>query len=255
MKALTNEWENTAAGERELSRDELVVKYLPLVRYVFGRLSLHLPNHLDAEDLIGAGVIGLVQAADRFDRSREIKFNTYAVPRIRGAMLDELRNHDPVPRSARDKASRVDQARSKLRERWDRDPTVDEMAKELNVEPGQVERLLRDVQFASEVPLDSTVSDDPDEPGGTGHCLADPSLTDPADACEHEERNTLLSEALARLPKRQRVVVTLYYFEDLLLKEIGEILEISESRVSQLRATGVGALRAMLEHMATALVG
>ena len=254
MKALTDEW-RTEADDIGLSRDRLIVKYLPLVRYVLGKVCIYLPQHLDEEDMVEVGIIGLINAAEKFDRSRNVKFKTYAIPRIRGAMLDELRARDWIPRSARKKAQTLDRAYNALHDRWDRDPTIDEMADELGVTTKEVNKLLSDVSFASLLSIETTQagSDDGDESAASiGDSLANPDSVNPADAYERSEQKTLLVEAISALPEQERLVITLYYFEDLLLKEIGEIMGISESRVSQLHSKAVLALKAKMKRVLVA---
>jgi len=247
MKALTDEWRTENEIDNELDRDKLIVKYLPLVKYVLGKVSIYLPQHLDEEDLIEAGIIGLIDAAEKFDRGRQVKFKTYAIPRIRGAILDELRSQDWIPRSARKKAHMLEDAYNVLRDRWDRDPTIDEMAEELGVTPKEVNKLLSDVSFASLLSLE-TSQDDREEGSSTiGAGLTNPRAINPGDACELAEEKRRLADAIASLPDQERLVITLYYFEDLLLKEIGEIMGISESRVSQLHSKAIFMLRAKMK--------
>ncbi len=253
MKALTNEWRSENEIDNELDRDKLIVKYLPLVKYVLGKVSIYLPQHLDEEDLVEAGIIGLIDAAEKFDRDRQVKFKTYAIPRIRGAILDELRSQDWIPRSARKKARMLEDAYNTLQDRWDRDPTIDEMAEQLGVTTKEVNKLLSDVSFASLLSLETT-QENREEGGSTiGSSLTNPRAVNPVEVFELAEEKRLLADAIASLPEQERLVITLYYFEDLLLKEIGDIMGLSESRVSQLHSKAVFMLRAKMKRaMATA---
>ena len=211
---------------------------------------MYLPQHLDEDDMVEAGTIGLIDAAEKFDRTRQVKFKTYAIPRIRGAMLDELRAQDWIPRSARKKAQTLDRAYNSLHDRWDRDPTTDEMAEELGVTPKEVTKLLSDVRFASLISLEAAQAGSQDE-GASALSIVDslenPDSINPAEAYERGEQKGLLADAIAGLPEQERLVITLYYFEDLLLKEIGEIMGVSESRISQLHSKAVFTLRAKMK--------
>jgi len=251
MQSLSEEWRTETASDDELCRDRLILKYLPLVKYVLGKISIYLPQHLDEEDLLEAGIVGLIDAAEKFDRTRQVQFKTYAIPRIRGSILDELRAQDWIPRSARKKAHILEAAFNKLRDRWDRDPTLDEMAEEMGVTPDEVNKLLCDVSFASLMSLETVQSQDSDEPSTIGSTLANPRSVNPAHAYEFEEEKGLLADAMAELPEPERLVITLYYFEDLLLKEIGEIMGLSESRISQLHSKAVFVLRSKMKRAMT----
>ena len=247
MKALTDEWRTESEIDNALDRDRLIVKYLPLVKYVLGKISIYLPQHLDEEDLIEAGIIGLIDAAEKFDPGRQVKFKTYAIPRVRGAILDELRSQDWIPRSARKKARTLEEAYNTLHDRWDRDPTIDEMAEELGVTSKEVNKLLSDVSFASLLSLETSQEGREEGSSTIGAGLTNPRSVDPADAYELAEQKRLLADAIASLPEQERLVITLYYFEDLLLKEIGDIMGLSESRVSQLHSKAVFMLRAKMK--------
>ena len=247
MNVLTDEWRDGVAVDAELSRDRLIVKYLPLVKYVLGKISIYLPRHLDEEDLVEAGIIGLIDASEKYDPLRQVKFKTYAIPRIRGAILDELRAQDWIPRSARKKASMLERAYNTLHDRWDREPTIDEMAEELGITAKETDKMLSDVSFASLLSLETTHNNSDAEGSTIGEALENPTSIDPADAYEFEEQKQLLARAVGELPEQERLVITLYYFEDLLLKEIGEIMGLSESRVSQLHSKAVFVLRTKMK--------
>lgn len=250
MQSLTEEWRTETAPDDELCRDRLILKYLPLVKYVLGKLSIYLPQHLDEEDMLEAGIMGLIDAAEKFDPTRQVQFKTYAIPRIRGAILDELRAQDWIPRSARKKAHTLEAAFNKLRDRWDRDPTLDEMAEEMAVTPDEVNKLLSDVSFASLMSLETVHSQESDEPSTIGSTLVNARSVNPAEAFELAEEKGLLADAMAELPEPERLVITLYYFEDLLLKEIGEVMGLSESRISQLHSKAVFVLRSKMKRSA-----
>ena len=247
MNACNDERQVDAPADEEPVRDKLIVQYLPLVKYVLGRISIYLPQHLDQDDLVEAGIIGLIDAAEKFDRTRQVKFKTYAIPRIRGAILDELRAQDWIPRSARKKASLLQDAYSALHDRFDRAPTVDEIAEELGLSVEETTKMLGDVSFASLLSLETTNAGGGEGGGTIGDTVESRQSVDPADAYALEEQKRSLTEAISRLPEQQRLVVSLYYFEDLLLKEIGEIMDLSESRISQLHSEAVFVLRAKMK--------
>ncbi len=246
MKSLTDEWRDTKDRDAELTRDELIVQYLPLVKYVLGKLRIYTPQHLDEEDMIQRGIMGLIAAAEKFDPSRRVAFKTYAIPRIRGAILDELRKDDWIPRSARKKANLLEQAQNALRTRLRRNPTLAELARAIGSTQDKTGKMLSDANFASILSLDSII---PQEDGAfdTDLEFADPRGVSPAEACEQRDRTRLLAEAIADLPDGERLVITLYHFEDLMLREVGEVLGISESRVSQLHSMATMRLRAWMK--------
>jgi RNA polymerase sigma factor for flagellar operon FliA len=180
------------------------------VKYVAGRMSSGLPAHVEEADLISYGLIGLIAAIGRFDLTREIKFETYAIPRIRGAIIDELRSLDWVPRSVRSRARQIERANTKLETRLQRAPTDDEMATELDTIP-------------------------------------DAGAPDPETVVDQGELRDRIADAIAALPEREKLVVALYYYENLTLREIGEVLGVTESRVSQLHTKAVLRLRSKLQ--------
>lgn len=235
------------AGENEMSRDDLVIKYLPLVRYVLGRFAIYVPPQIDQDDLIEAGVVGLIDAAAKFDPSRGTLFKTYAVTRIRGAILDELRSHDTLSRSARRKAAQITATFNQLSDRLDRPPTEDEVAAELGMTRQEYVKARSDVQLAPLVSLSGHESDDEsDNSQAMADVLRNPAAEDPADVFAREEEKELLTEAIKQLTVQERTVVTLYYYEEMLLREIGELLDVTESRVSQILTKSIMLLEAKL---------
>jgi RNA polymerase sigma factor for flagellar operon FliA len=214
-------------------RNRLVIQYSPLVKYVAGRVRSGLPQSVDQADLISEGVIGLIDAIDKFEPARGLQFQTYAVPRIRGAMVDSLRASDWVPRSLREKKRDLDQARTTLEARLARTPTDDEVAVELGVSVSDLREICRKVSYTSVASFDEL---------GGGDDLA-PSTTDgPIDSDLGPE----LLDAVGQLPERDQIIVALYYFEALTLAEIGLVLGVTESRVSQLHTKVTKALKANL---------
>ena len=246
VKALWRQFGRTRSDDL---RDRVIVSYLPLVKYVLGRISIYLPPHLDAEDLTESGVIGLIRAVGEFDLSRQIEFTTFAVPRIRGAILDELRSHDWIPRSARKKASILEGAYVELFEESNRPPSSEQIAGRLGVTEEEVEKMTSDVAFASFTSLEGLRGSDNEGHVKMIDSVANPQATNPLAALEDEEEVEVLSDAISQLPYQERVVVTLYYHQGLMLKEIAKLLKLSKSRVSQIHNKAVLILRTKINSM------
>ncbi len=233
-------------------RDRLIVAYSPLVKYVAGRLGSGLPAHVEEADLISYGLIGLMSAIERYDPERDIKFKTYAIARIRGSIIDELRTLDWVPRSVRSRARAIEGAIRELEAKLARAPTDSEIAARVGITTGELEESLVDISRSSIAALDELWST-----AGEGDqvslldMLEDPGSVKPADALDEAEVREALAEAIARLPEREKLVVTLYYYEELTLREIGEVLGVTESRVSQLHTKAILRLRSRLAAHAT----
>jgi RNA polymerase sigma factor FliA len=228
-------------------RDRLILTYAPLVKYVAGRLGSGLPAHVDADDLVSYGLLGLIGAIERFDPSRDIKFETYAMARIRGSIIDELRTMDWVPRSVRARARDIERAIAALEARLGRAPTDEEIAGKLGLSKDELNESLSEISRTSIAALDElwTVS-----PGGDQVALID-TIEDthgpnPQSMLAETELKEAIGEAIARLPEREKLVVTLYYYEELTLREIGEVLGVTESRVSQLHTKAILRLKARL---------
>jgi RNA polymerase sigma factor FliA len=230
-------------------RDRLILTYAPLVKYVAGRVGSGLPAHVDEEDLVSYGLLGLMGAIDRFDPSRDIKFETFAIARIKGAIIDELRSLDWVPRSVRSRARDIERAMADLERELHRAPTDEELSEKLGVTVDELDDSLTDISRSSIAALDElwTIS------GSSGgdqvaliDTIEDTSGPDPQGALAQTELREALGEAIARLPEREKLVVTLYYYEELTLREIGEVLGVTESRVSQLHTKAILRLKAHL---------
>jgi RNA polymerase sigma factor FliA len=227
-----------------------VVAYSPVVKYVAGRMSSGLPAHVEEADLISYGLIGLIEAVERFDPSRQIKFETYAITRIRGAIVDELRALDWVPRSVRARARDIERAHAKLEHKLHRAPNDAEMARELGVSVDDLQDSLVRISGSTMVALDELWTG-PESSGGDRlslrDTLRDPDAPDPERELAAAERRGLLAEAIAALPERERIVVTLYYYDNLTLREIGEVLGVTESRVSQMHTKAMLRLKSKLQ--------
>ena len=219
--------------------------YSPLVKYVAGRVLSGLPGHVEEADLISYGLVGLISAIDRFEPERQVKFETYAIPRIRGAIIDELRTLDWVPRSVRARAREIERANVKLEHRLQRAPTDDEIAAELDITLDEFQDSLLRISNSSIAALDEvwTVSDVTGDEVSLLDTIEDRASPDPARAAGAADLKDRVAEAVARLPEREKIVIGLYYYENLTLREIGEVLDITESRVSQLHTKAVLRLR------------
>jgi RNA polymerase sigma factor for flagellar operon FliA len=228
-------------------RDRLILTYAPLVKYVAGRLGSGLPAHVDDDDLVSYGLLGLIGAIQRFDPDRDIKFETYAIARIKGSIIDELRSMDGVPRSVRSRAREIERAIGELESRLGRAPSDEEIATKVGISQEDLDESLSEISRTSIAALDElwTVS-----AGGDQIALID-TIEDtqgpnPQSALAETELKEAIGEAIARLPEREKLVVTLYYYEELTLREIGEVLGVTESRVSQLHTKAILRLKARL---------
>ena len=222
-----------------------MVAYSPLVKYVAGRMSSGLPAHVEESDLISYGLGGLISAIERFDLTREIKFETYAITRIRGAIIDELRTLDWVPRSVRAKAREIERANMKLEGRFQRAPTDEEMATELELSVDDFQEALVQISNSTIVALDElwSVSDATGDSISLLDTRPDRGAPDPQQLVDQSELRDRIADAIAALPEREKLVVALYYYENLTLREIGETLGVTESRVCQLHTKAVLRLR------------
>jgi RNA polymerase sigma factor for flagellar operon FliA len=233
----------------EGARERLVVAYSPMVKFVAGRLGAGLPSHVEDADLISYGLVGLIGAIERFEPERGIKFETFAMTRIRGAIIDELRSLDWVPRSVRSRAREIEAAQAKLEHELQRAPTEAELASKLNMTEEELQSALLEIANSSVYALDElwTVSDSSGDQVSLLDTIADDSAADPQEALASTEVKDLLTEAIGGLPEREQLVVALYYYENLTLREIGEVLGVTESRVSQLHTKAVMRLKSSLQ--------
>ena len=241
-------WRRYKQSGDERARERLVVAYSPLVKYVSGRMASGLPAHVDEADLISYGLVGLISAIERFQPEREIKFETYAITRIKGAIIDELRTLDWVPRSVRARAREIERVNTKLEHKLQRAPTDEEMAHELGVSVKEFQEQLLQISNSTIAALDElwTVSDASGDQVSLLDTLQDPDAPDPAAAMDATDLKDRVADAIARLPEREKLVIALYYYENLTLREIGEVLGVTESRVSQLHTKAVLRLRSRL---------
>jgi RNA polymerase sigma factor FliA len=246
-------WRRYKQDADEAARERLVLAYSPLVKYVAGRMSSGLPTHVEESDLISYGLLGLISAVERFDPSREIKFETFAITRIKGSIIDELRSLDWVPRSVRAKAREIEKVNAQLEHKLQRAPTDQEMAEALHTSVEDFQNTLTRISNSSVIALDElwTLSDASGDQVSLLDTLQDPNAADPAQAMDATEMKDHLADAIARLPEREKLVVALYYYENLTLREIGEVLGVTESRVSQLHTKAILRLKSRLQEEAS----
>jgi len=245
IAALWAEYKNTAQPQL---RERLILHYSPLVKYVAGRVGVGLPPNIEQADLVSYGIFGLIDAIEKFDITRAIKFETYAISRIKGAIIDELRSIDWIPRSVRYKAREVEKAYSALESRLHRTPTEPEVAEELGISLDELHTIFSQVSFVNVIALDEllNVGGERGDKLSLVDTLEDTKAEDPVQAFETEETKYLLARAINTLPEREKIVVTLYYYEGLTLAEIGQVLGVTESRICQMHTKAVLQLRGKL---------
>jgi len=245
MTTVTDElWKRYRETGAPEARSSLLDQYLGLVHYSARELAAKIPQSVELEDLISAGTLGLIQALEGFDVSRGHVFSTYAMQRIRGAMRDDLRSRDWLPRSARSRSRKLADTTSRLEAQLGRSPTHQEIAAVLEVDMDTYWRQWVDGDHAYTIPLDSTTPDSMSESVRLEEILCDPEAEDVSFMVTHDEDLACLREAVAGLPQKERIVLALYYYENLNLRQIGEVLHLTESRVSQIRSQALNRLRA-----------
>ena len=241
-------WADFKAGADRSSRDRLILHYSPLVKFVAGRVAVGLPQNVEQADLISYGVFGLIDAIEKFEPDRGFKFETYAIARIKGAIMDELRSIDWVPRSVRAKARAVETAYTKLESELHRSPTDAELSDALDLDETQLHATLSQISLVGLAALDETLTTGAGaerESFTLGDTIAD-QRAGPVDSYEVEEMRHLLADSINRMPEREKIVLTLYYYEGLTLAEIGQVLSVTESRVCQIHTKAVLQLRSRI---------
>ena len=241
-------WSEFKAGGDLQVRERLILHYAPLVKYVAGRVGVGLPQNIEQADLVSYGIFGLIDAIEKFDPGRAIKFETYAISRIKGAIIDELRSIDWIPRSIRSKAREVERAYASLEAKLHRTPTEPEVAAELGIGLEDLHAIFGQVSFVNVVALDEllSVNGEKGDKVSLVDTLEDTRVEDPVRAFESQETKHLLARAINLLPEREKIVVTLYYYEGLTLAEIGQVLGVTESRICQMHTKAVLQLRGKL---------
>jgi RNA polymerase sigma factor for flagellar operon FliA len=243
-------WDEFKGSGSEAARERLILHYAPLVKYVASRVATGLPASVEQADLVSYGMFGLIDALQKFEPGRGNKFETYAIPRIKGGIIDELRAMDWVPRSVRFKAREIEKAHADLESMLKRAPTEAELAERLGISRAELHEVVSQISFVSVLALDELVSvgSDRGEQVSLIDTLADKGL-DPTHGVESQETRGLLAAAINSLSEREKIVVTLYYFEGLTLAEIGDILGVTESRVCQIHTKAVAGLRGQLSEV------
>jgi RNA polymerase sigma factor for flagellar operon FliA len=221
------------------TKEKLIIEYSPLIKFIAQKIAVRLPSNIEFDDLVSSGVIGLMDAIDKYDPTRDNKFKTYAEFRIRGAILDELRAQDWVPRSVREKAKQLERAHVKLEQGLGRIPTEEELIEELKITKDEYYDLLNQVKSVSILSLDEAGSFNSSDRKSILSLLESCKIPSPVTQLNLKGIKDVITKAIEALPEKQRLVLSLYYYEDLNLKEIGEVLEVTESRVSQLHTQAI----------------
>lgn len=243
-------WKTYKRSKDPEIRDQLIKQYAPLVKYVAGKVAVGMPQNVEFDDLVGYGVFGLFDAIEKFDPDKHVKFKTYAVTRIRGAIFDELRSIDWVPRSVRQKGREVEAAVRKLESSLGRSATDQEIAKELGMTSKEFEKTMMKVSGTAILSLsDVWYTGDDNDKVAIADSIESPQNLNPDTIVEKEEIRRVIVQAIQELPDKEKKVLVLYYYEDLTLKEIGQVLEVTESRVSQLHTKAILRLKAKLTNI------
>ncbi len=235
IKQVTEEIEITTEN-----REEVIKQYSPMIKYVANRIAMRLPPHIEVDDLISVGVLGLIDAITKYDPTRGAKFKTYAEFRVRGAILDELRSMDWVPRSVRQKASNIDSVVQKLQSKLGRPPEDEEVAGEMGISLDQFFDTLNETKSMPVLSLEGLgIAKETGEQQSLLDCLAGKGDTDPQTQIRLNELKEIIAQAIDTLPEKARLMISLYYYEELTMKEIGAVLDVTESRVSQIHSKAV----------------
>lgn len=246
-------WKRWRHSHDLAARDRLVEAYLWLIRYVAGRLMVGLPAHFDQGDVEGYGAFGFLEALERYDPDRGVRFETYAIPWVRGACIEGIRAQQWAP-AMRKRVRQVELAQDELTQRLGREPTPEELAANLHLTLPELEQRVNEAGCLSVLSLDEALLDDQGDGTSRGERLADPEAEDPLEASQLEERREMLAQAIDTLPGQERLVVSLFYYEGLLAKEISELLHLSPARISQIHSKAILRLRGKLARMKALLV-
>jgi RNA polymerase sigma factor for flagellar operon FliA len=243
-------WQTYRQNKDPKIREMFIKQYAPLVKYVAGKVAVGMPHNVEFDDLVGFGVFGLLDAIDKFDPEKNVKFKTYAVTRIRGAIFDELRTIDWVPRSVRQKTREVEEAIGALEAQLGRTATDQEIANSLGLDEKEFIKTMMKISGTTMLSLnDVWFSGDENDKVSIGDSIESPASLNPDVIIEKDEIRRVIVEAIEELPDKEKKILVLYYYEDLTLKEIGEVLEVTESRVSQLHTKAILRLRAKLTNI------
>ena len=248
-------WQQYCKNRDIETRDKIINQYAPLVKYVAGKVSVGLSPSVSFNDLVSFGTFGLLDAIEKFDPDKHVKFKTYAVTRIRGAIFDELRAIDWIPRSVRQKSREIDEQIQYLELRYGRPPTDDEIAQSLNMSQEEFNQTLLKLSSTSMLSLNDMLSVTDDESLPRIETVRSPDRYQPEEVAERQEIRQVIVNAINELPEKEKMILVLYYYEDLTLKEIGSLLEVTESRVSQLHTRAVMRLRNILSNNRKGITG
>ena len=249
MSNIDTLWEQYRENGSKVAKDKILAEYAGLVKYIADRVGYSLPKSVDKQDLVSCGILGLIKAVETFDAKMDIKFETYASHKIRGAILDELRALDWVPRSVRQKSKFVQKAYSELEDKLGRTPYDDEVCQHLGLEMEEFEKLLADSAPVNVFSLDETFGrGDDSKDMSILDTIEDKNTDSPLQKLNYDEAKKILKEAIMTLPEKEKLVIALYHFEELTLKEMGAVLDLTESRVSQIHSKVMLKLRSKLHH-------
>jgi len=247
MSQLEQLWKDYRSTGSRQAKDKILAEYASLARYTAQRLAINLPPEVELGDLIGAGVFGLIKAVESFDPDREVRFETFATWKIRGAILDHLREVDWVPRSVRQKTRELQGAYARLSNILGRTPYDDEVAEHLGLDLPEFESLLSEIAPTTIVSMDEPLGHDDDgHPVLISDAVEDPEAQQPFEERSREEVKEILKEAIVRLPEKEKLVLALYHYEELTFKEIGKVLKLTESRVCQIHSKAIVKLRTLV---------
>lgn len=237
MAEIASVWDTYNKTKDPAQREQLILEYIPVVKFVAGRLCMHLKGHVELEDMISYGIFGLIDAIDKFSFEKGVKFETYASVRIRGAILDGIRKLDWIPRTIRQESKRMEQVYAELESVLGREPKDEEIAEKLNISLEETREMIRKSSIAICISLDDYLEQNHEGafPAGPSH----QAPSQPEDAVLRREAKDVLAAAIEKLSEKERLVVTLYYYEELTLKEISKVMGVSESRVSQIHSKAV----------------
>lgn len=229
-----------------INKEKIVEKYIPLVKYLASRIMLGKTKYIEYEDLVSYGIVGLLDAINRYDSSKGMKFSSYATLRVKGAMIDEIRKNRPISKGAMDKLAKYNESVEKLQNRFMRDPSIKEIAMDLNVTEAEVSQVENYINYMAILSLESVIYSDDDDVT-IMETLEDKNSVSPEESLEYKEKLEVLSEAIERLKEKDKLILKLYYYEKFTLKEIGQVLEVSESRVCQLHSRAIRNLREIMQ--------
>lgn len=239
-------WAKYKQDGSQSAREQLILDYVPLVKHIVGKIIISVPDKYSFDDLVNYGILGLMDAVERFDHQRGIKFSTYAVPRIRGSIYDEIRKDDWVPQAVRKKSKQFTNALMKLEKELERKPTDEEIKDELSLNSKQYQKMLSEINIPENISLDKIISFKGNDTLTIKDVVKDSEEEQPEEVYNYNKMKEILGAAINKLPQKEKLVVSLYYYEDLTLQEIGEIMELTPARISQLHTKSIFRLRGYL---------